>query len=90
VIKLFWKGAYGLFSMFYQKSDLTLINVGYADLKKDDGIFLKNNILRKSFDRNRLQLYHHCVIDNGELEDMRGKTILETGCGRGGGLNYIV
>jgi ubiquinone/menaquinone biosynthesis C-methylase UbiE len=29
------------------------------------------------------------VIENGGFDDMHNKTILETGCGRGGGLNFI-
>jgi cyclopropane fatty-acyl-phospholipid synthase-like methyltransferase len=34
-------------------------------------------------------MYQYCVIENGQLENMNDKALLETGCGRGGGLNYL-
>lgn len=36
-------------------------------------------------------MYHYALIDNGRFEEteMRDKVLLETGCGRGGGLNYL-
>ena len=47
------------------------------------------NQFRNQFDRYRFQLYQYAVIENGGFDDMHNKTILETGCGRGGGLNFI-
>jgi len=44
-------------------------------------------------DKYRYQLYDKVVVRNARealgIEGMQGKTMLETGCGRGGGLNYI-
>ncbi len=34
-------------------------------------------------------MYQFAVIEAGGYESMHGKTVLETGCGRGGGLNFI-
>lgn len=44
---------------------------------------------RSHFDRFRFQMYQYVVIKNGGLTDLKDKTLLETGCGRGGGLNYL-
>ncbi len=52
------------------------------------GLFLEDPY-KKLLDRYRLQLYHKIVIDNGNIDSMEGKTLLETGCGRGGGLDYL-
>lgn len=76
---------------------MTIINAGFATLSEEDmeGLgFLQGGIartFRNTFDRFRYQLYHYVVIENGGLDerDMRDKLILETGCGRGGGLNYL-
>ena len=72
----------------FPNKDLALMNLGYAHSAKPEGLFVqkKNN----PFDKYRLQLYHYCVIHHSRLDDMQGKTLLETACGRGGGLNYIV
>lgn len=50
------------------------------------GVF---NQFRNQMDRYRFQMYQHVVIENGGFDDMQNKTILEAGCGRGGGLNFI-
>ena len=76
-------------------ADLTAINAGYATLSEEDleGLgFLQGGVaktFRNHFDRFRYQMYQYIVIENGMLENMSGKAVLETGCGRGGGLNYI-
>lgn len=66
--------------------DLTLCNAGYAKLSHD-GIILED--YSQNPEVFRIQLYNHCVINNGSLKSMKGKTILETGCGLGGGLLYL-
>lgn len=65
-------------------------------MQEDDleglGLMKKHGILnrfRNTFDRYRYQLYQFAVLEIGEIYDMENKTILETGCGRGGGLNFI-
>ena len=65
---------------------MTLLNVGYASLDDGNGLFLEGDS-KSAFDKYRLQLYHYIVVNN--VKSMEGKTLLETGCGRGGGLNYL-
>ena len=79
--------------MWDRGADLTLLNVGYADLSEIRGLFLEGEE-RDTFDKYRYQLYEKIVIRNGKeviegFENMEGKTLLETGCGRGGGLNLL-
>ena len=35
-------------------------------------------------------MYNHVVMQQAGITSMEGKFFLEIGCGRGGGLNYIV
>jgi hypothetical protein len=63
------------------------MNMGYADLNKREGLYL--DTFRDNFDKYRLQLYDFCVVKHGGLTNMSDQTLLETGCGRAGGLNYI-
>jgi hypothetical protein len=88
LIKLYWRFVMGSFTLWYRGDDLTLLNTGYAELNKPTGIFLEGNS-KALFDKYRIQLYHKVVVENGEIDSMEGKTLLETGCGRGGGLNYL-
>lgn len=44
---------------------------------------------RNNFDRFRLQMYQFAVMEQSGIDNFQGKTLLETGCGRGGGLNYL-
>lgn len=67
---------------------MTLLNVGYATMG-DEGLSLLGNEVKEKLDKYRIQLYHKIVIENGQVDNMEGKTLLETGCGRGGGLNYL-
>lgn len=34
-------------------------------------------------------MYQFAVLEQGGIDSFQGKTLLETGCGRGGGLNYL-
>jgi len=72
---------------YYQKNDLVFLNVGYADLEADDGLYIKT--LRDKFDALRYQLYHYVVMRFGGVNSLNGLSLLETGCGRGGGLHYL-
>jgi len=78
---------FDLFTWFYRKSDMVFLNAGYADVDVEDGIFDK--LIRDKFDNYRIQLYHFIVMNLGGVRTMHGKSLLETGCGRGGGLRYI-
>lgn len=74
---------------------MTIINAGFATTSEEDleGLgYLQNGLpgtFRNLFDRFRYQMYHYAVIENGFLESLGGQVLLETGCGRGGGLNYL-
>jgi hypothetical protein len=72
-----------------QSKELTLLNVGFADLNEAGGLSLLEENDKAKLDKYRFQLYHKVVIENGNIKSMEGKTLLETGCGRGGGLNYL-
>lgn len=87
MIKLWFRYSFDFFTSYYQKNDLTTLNTGFADPEQIDGVFLKD--VRDRFDIYRIQLYHYLVKSFGNIESMAGASILETGCGRGGGLNYI-
>jgi tRNA G46 methylase TrmB len=81
-------------SLWDRGANLTLLNVGYADLAESYGLYLEDSEERESMDRYRYQLYDKVVARNGReviegFENMEGKTLLETGCGRGGGLNFL-
>jgi 2-polyprenyl-3-methyl-5-hydroxy-6-metoxy-1,4-benzoquinol methylase len=96
IIKLFWRLSFGWFSSsMANNTDLTITNVGFATTSEEDieGLaYLQGGLpgtFRNHFDRFRYQLYQYVVIENGQLESLGDKAILETGCGRGGGLNYL-
>lgn len=67
--------------------DLTFINSGYAKVSHD-GIVLQE--IAENPELFRIQLYNHCVVNAGGFKSMKGKSLLETGCGKGGGLHYLV
>ena len=35
-------------------------------------------------------MYDHAITEVGSIKDMKGKTLLEIGCGRAGCFNYVV
>lgn len=84
--KLYFKLSFDVVAYFCPGEDLLLINAGYAKLTHD-GITLED--YSQNPEVYRYQLYHHVVIENGGLKNMKGKTLLETGCGKGGGLHYL-
>lgn len=87
MIKLWFRLSFNFFTTYWPKGDLTLLNTGFADLEQPDGIYVKD--VKEKFDNLRLQLYYYIVSDFGGIESMAGKSLLETGCGRGGGIHYI-
>ena len=68
----------------WDKTGVTFLNYGYVSLDSR-GSSLK---LRPEDEQNRLkiQLYHRVV---GSI-DVRGKDVLEVGCGRGGGASFVM
>ena len=84
-----WKFIYNTLSTVHPQKDLTLLNYGYASLEEaGQGIFL--DTYRKSNEVFQLQLYNFVTMMSTGLMTMQGKTFVEIGCGRGGGLSYVV
>lgn len=84
---MYWRLSFDFMSWYYQGKDLTHLNAGYADISQD-GIFLSD--LATHPEIYHIQLYHFLVANLGNIKSMKGQSVLETGCGRGGGLNYIM
>ena len=51
-------------TLMYRGEDLTLLNVGFADLNEPAGL-IKDLGLENEFDKYRIQLYHKVVLQNG-------------------------
>jgi len=77
IIFRFW---YWYLSTIDKNGDIVLMNYGYSE----DNSKIK---LNENDEKNRysIQLYH--LVATGT--EIKGKDILEVGCGRGGGLSYI-
>lgn len=84
---MWFRFSFGALTSFYQKKDLVFLNVGFADLESEDGLYIKT--MRDKFDALRYQLYHFVVMRFGGVTSMNGLSLLETGCGRGGGIHYL-
>ncbi|MEE2752607.1 MAG: class I SAM-dependent methyltransferase, partial [Candidatus Latescibacterota bacterium] len=79
--RAFWKYVYERLARSYTLREWTFMNYGYLS---DNGEALELSPEDEP-DRNLITLYHH-IADAGEL---RGKRVLEVGCGRGGGSSYV-
>lgn len=83
--------------MLGQSKELTIVNAGFATLSEEDseGLGLLQGGLagtfRSQFDRYRYQLYQFAVVERAQLDEnyMRDRILLESGCARGGGLNFL-
>ncbi len=66
-----------------KKAEMVFMNYGYVDLNPD----ASELSLQADDESNRycIQLYHHVA---GAV-DLKGRDVLEVGCGRGGGASYI-
>lgn len=84
--KHYFRLFFEMIAFFCPGEYLTLVNAGYAKLS-DEGIYLEE------FSQNpevyRYQLYDHVVLRFGDVQSLKGKSLLETGCGFGGGLNFL-
>ncbi len=80
---IFFKRWYQLLARFYPGKDWKFMNYGFAPLADQNRIIN----LDKTDDDNRfsIQLYDH-VAGPVDLRDLK---VLEVGCGRGGGADYI-
>ena len=80
-----WRSWYEFLARGYTQSDWTFMNYGYAE---GDGDTLPRPISLQAddeADRCSIQLYQRVV---GNV-DLRGRTVLEVGSGRGGGSSFV-
>lgn len=78
-----WRSWYQLLASRYRQADWKFMNYGYAPVQPDSAaVRLEEG---DEADRYAIQLYHH-VAGAVPLE---GKSVLEVGCGRGGGSAYV-
>lgn len=84
---LYWRIIFDALSWYYPGKDLTFLDAGYADIS-DDGVFVTD--LAAHPEIYHIQLYHYIVLNLGNMKTMRDASLLETGCGRGGGINYLI
>ena len=80
IANIFFRLLYWYISKMDKKSDITFMNYGYS--KGSHEITLNENDKKNKYPA---QLYDY-VANN---IDIKGKDVLEVGCGRGGGLSYI-
>ena len=67
------------------------MNYGYGLLSKD-GKILSDELLQEEQDRREMfsiQLYYYTASVLPNITDMSGKTLVEVGSGRGGGLSFL-
>lgn len=78
-----WQRWYDLLAAKNTEAGWTFMNYGFAPLEADSQplALLEGD----EPDRLCIQLYHHVAAER----DLRGLTVLEVGCGRGGGASYI-
>jgi ubiquinone/menaquinone biosynthesis C-methylase UbiE len=72
---------YWYVSFFDNKADVLFMNYGYSDPEQKIDLHPEEEPHRYS-----IQLYHYMT----EGIDFRNKAVVEVGCGRGGGMSYIV
>lgn len=78
--KVFFKFWYWYISKIDKNADVLFMNWGYED--PNEKIVLHPN---DEPNRYSIQLYHRLA----KTVDLKGKDIVEVGCGRGGGLDYV-
>lgn len=81
--RILWRRWYQILAGRYRQTDWTFMNYGYAEIDPE----AKPLCLEAADepDRCSIQLYHHVA----SAVDLRGKTVLEVGSGRGGGSSYV-
>lgn len=77
----FWKWWYQRLAASYRKKDWRFMNYGYVPVGNAPKLLLKPE---DELDRLFIQLYNHVL----EGIDLKGKTLLEVGSGRGGGADF--
>ncbi|MGV3722533.1 MAG: class I SAM-dependent methyltransferase [Actinomycetota bacterium] len=78
-----WRSWYQFMASRYRQADWKFMNYGYSQLAPDaEAISLEQ---QDEADRYAIQLYHHVAA----AVPLKGKSVLEVGCGRGGGSAYV-
>lgn len=77
---------YDLLSHWYNKTDMTFCDCGWADLGNDTETETLILQPEDEIDRTGINLYHHVA---GAV-DLRDLDVLEVGCARGGGASYVM
>jgi ubiquinone/menaquinone biosynthesis C-methylase UbiE len=77
---IFFKIWYWYISTIDKNAEVIFMNFGYSN--KGEKVILDDDDEKN---RYSIQLYHHTATGI----DMQGKSVLEVGCGRGGGLSYV-
>ena len=81
--QLAWRACYALLAARVTRPEWAFMNYGYAPLT-DQAPSLELDAEDEP-DRLSIQLYHHAVSTG----DLRGRDVLEVGCGRGGGSSFL-
>lgn len=84
--KLFWKYWYNSFAYntFNSNVEIDFMNYGYAELDSEVNLLTTPNFLNQG-EHYCLQLYHYVA----SAIPLEGLDVIEIGCGRGGGTEYI-
>ncbi|CAI2374163.1 unnamed protein product [Moneuplotes crassus] len=88
--RLLWQGFYEFMSWYNQDTDWVTMNYGYA-LLTDDGHMI-DKLLTEEQDKHEcfsLQLYYFITGTNKAFKSLEGKTLVEIGSGRGGGISFL-
>ncbi|MBV8903617.1 MAG: class I SAM-dependent methyltransferase [Acidobacteriia bacterium] len=78
------RAAYSTISVLLKVDDLPFLNYGYVPL---DGSHMGGLKLNPEDERDRFSIQLYYRVAGGR--DLRGKDVLEIGCGRGGGSSFI-
>ena len=80
--KVIWKKIYQFLAAKYKTKDWTFMNYGFQSLDESKKVELKE---KDEINRYFIQLYELVA----SVIDLKNKTVLEVGSGRGGGADYI-
>ena len=86
---MLWQGFYEIMSWVNQDDDWVTMNYGYALLSKDGRILQDISEEQDRREVFSIQLYLYTASVLPEIASMEGKTLLEVGSGRGGGLSFL-
>lgn len=88
--RLLWQGFYEFVCWYCQDPDWVTMNYGYA-LLTDDGKMMEELLTEEQDKRETfsLQLYYFITGTNKAIKSLEGKTLVEVGSGRGGGVSFL-